>query len=99
MLSPNLKMPSNTLLNQQTRLDNESCDKRLTILVEYTHLLSVPRSRDSEYQLHRFAKKRTRKKVMTYNNCNCTLCINCKYFFYFTKVDSKQILFLMRRKK
>lgn len=61
----------------QTNLDNGSFDKRLTISVECTHFSSVPRSRHSECQLHRLANKRTRKQVMTCNDCNVTLCINC----------------------
>ena len=61
----------------QTNLDNGSFDKRLTISVECTYFPSVPCSRHSECQLHGLANKRTWKQVMTCNDCNVTLCINC----------------------
>ena len=61
----------------QTNLDNGSFGHRLTFSVNCTHLPAPPRSKHSECQLHRLANKRTRKQVMTCNDCNVTLCVNC----------------------
>ena len=61
----------------QTNLYNGSFNKKLAILVKCTHLPPIPCSRHSECQLHQLANKRTRKQVMTCNDCNATLCISC----------------------
>ena len=61
----------------QTNVDNGSFGHRLTFSVNCTHLPAPPRSKHSECQLHRLANKRTRKQVMTCNDCNVTLCVNC----------------------
>ena len=61
----------------QNKLDKGSFDQRLTFSVNCTHLPAPPCSKHSECQLHWLANKQTQKQVMTCNDCNVTLCINC----------------------
>ena len=56
--------------------------KRLTFSVNCTNLPAPPCSKYSECQLHQLTNKQTRKQVITCNNCNATLCINCYKSFH-----------------
>lgn len=85
---------SNTLkscstLNQNSIL-NGNFDKRLILSDEYTHLPAPPLSRHSECQMHKWAKKRTRKQVAYCADCNVCLCMQC-YKAFHTVVDLRRL--------
>ena len=78
----------NTL--NQNSITNGSFDKRLVLSDEYTHLSALATSKYSEYQLHKWSNKRTRKQIAYCADYNICLYIQC-YKAFHTVMDLRRV--------